>query len=270
MIAMGAAVAARVTRWRWDRVVNVHNVRGAVGIAGFFGAWQLAVWLHLPIVGKIPTPAAVLASFLQAIQEPGYFAHWAVSLKRVAAGFVLAQLLGIPAGLLMAMSRRVFYLTFPIFETLRPIPPLAWVPVAIMFWPTTEASVVFILFLGAFYTTVINTIGGVRSIDERYIQAAQSLGASPRLIFRKIVLAGAMPSVVTGMSVGLGITWMVSVAAEMMAGRSGLGFMTWESYVGGNFPRIIVGMVSIGLAGYLSSSIVRWLGDLLMPWRRLF
>jgi NitT/TauT family transport system permease protein len=144
------------------------------------------------------------------------------------------------------------------------------VPVAIMFWPTTEASIVFILFLGAFYTTVINTIGGVRSIDERYIQAAQSLGASPRLIFRKIVLPGAMPSVVTGMSVGLGITWMVSVAAEMMAGRSGLGFMTWESYVGGNFPRIIVGMVSIGLAGYLSSSMVRWLGDLLMPWRRLF
>lgn len=170
----------------------------------------------------------------------------------------------------MGTRRRFFSLSFPLFEVLRPIPPLAWVPISTLFWPSAELGIDFIIFLGAFFIAVINTINGVRSIDERYVRAALSLGASPSRIFWRIILPGSLPSVFTGMVVGMGTTWAVLVAAEIIAGRSGLGFMTWEAYVAGNFPRIIVGMISIGVAGYLSSQVIRALGDRVMPWRQRF
>ena len=153
---------------------------------------------------------------------------------------------------------------------LRPIPPLAWVPTAIIFWPTTELSIAFVIFLGAFFTVVLNVLGGARNIDERHIRAAASFGSQRRDIFWKIVLPATLPSIFTGMAVGMGITWEVVVAAEMIAGKSGLGYFTWSSYVGGNYPQIIVGMISIGFAGYFSSGIIRSLGKLATPWQRQF
>jgi NitT/TauT family transport system permease protein len=153
---------------------------------------------------------------------------------------------------------------------LRPIPPLAWVPLSILFWPTPESSITFVIFLGAFFTVLINTLAGVRAIDERYVRAAISLGATPAIIFRRIILPGALPSIFTGMAVGMGITWSVLVAAEIIAGRSGLGYLTWEAYVAGSFPTIVVGMISIGLAGYLSSALVRILAARVMPWSKRF
>jgi NitT/TauT family transport system permease protein len=159
---------------------------------------------------------------------------------------------------------------FPPLEILRPIPPLAWVPTAIIFWPTTELSIAFVIFLGAFFTVVLNVLGGARSIDERHVRAAASLGSRPSDIFWKIVLPATLPSIFTGMAVGMGITWEVVVAAEMIAGKSGLGYFTWASYVGGNYPQIIIGMISIGIAGYLSSGLIRSLGKLATPWQRRF
>jgi NitT/TauT family transport system permease protein len=115
---------------------------------------------------------------------------------------------------------------------------------------------------------LINTVAGVRAIDERYIRAAVSLGATPATVFRRIILPGALPSIGTGMAVGIGITWEVLVAAEIIAGRNGLGYMTWEAYVAGAIPTIIVGMISIGIAGYLSSMLVRAIVARSMPWTR--
>lgn len=255
---------------RWQKLINVHSARGIAGILLFFLLWQVLVIARVPILAKIPTPVKVLAALRDLILDPAFYTHWLVSFKRVFIGFAIAQVLGVPLGLYMGMRRRFYDLTFPVFEVLRPIPPLAWVPIAILFWPTAEQSIIFIIFLGAFYTVVINTLGGVKSIDKRYVRSAQSLGASPGLIFRRIVLPGALPSIFTGMAVGMGITWSVLVAGEIIAGKSGLGYMTWEAYVAGAFPRILVGMISIGVAGYVSSTFIRWLGDQFMPWRRLF
>ena len=133
------------------------------------------------------------------------------------------MLIGIPLGLLMAVSRTFYGISFPVFEVLRPIPPLAWVPASIIFWPTQELSIAFVTFLGAFFTIVINVIGGAQSIDVRYFQAARSMGSSTWDIFRRIILPGTLPSIVVGATVGVGITWEVVVAAEMISGGGSAG-----------------------------------------------
>jgi NitT/TauT family transport system permease protein len=189
------------------------------------------------------------------------------------------MLLGIPLGLGMAVSRTFYGISFPVFEVLRPIPPLAWVPAAIIFWPTQELSIMFVTFLGAFYTVVINVIGGAQTIDVRYFQAARSMGSSGWDIFRRIILPATIPSIVVGATVGIGIAWAVVVAAEMISGGGsagsmggakggGLGFFIWNSYVGGSYTQIVVGMISIGIAGYISSALLRKMGEMVTPWLR--
>jgi NitT/TauT family transport system permease protein len=136
-------------------------------------------------------------------------------------------------------------------------------------------SIAFVTFLGAFFTIVINVLGGARTIDIQYLRAAQSMGASQWGLFTRIILPGTLPSIFIGAAVGMGITWEVVLAAEMISGGGqqaggGLGFFIWSSYMGGAMEQIIVGMISIGLAGYLSSSLIRYLGYISMPWRRLF
>jgi len=232
---------------------------------------------YLPWIGAIPAPSAVLWAWKDVVFEPGYWTSWYLSAFRVFAGFTAAMLIGIPFGLALAVSRTAHGIGFPVFELLRPIPPLAWVPASIIFWPTQEMSIAFVTFLGAFYTIVINVVGGAKSIDVRYFQAAQSMGSSKADIFRRIILPGTLPSIVVGSAVGMGITWEVVVAAEMISGGGsqadgsggGLGFFIWNSYVGGSYEQVVVGMISIGIAGYISSELLRHLGKYVTPWTRL-
>jgi len=207
--------------------------------------------------------------------DASYWQSWYMSFFRVMSGFIAAMLIGIPFGLSLAMSRVAHGIGFPVFEVLRPIPPLAWVPASIIFWPTQETAIAFITFLGAFYTIVINVLGGARSIDVRYFQAARSMGSSRWDIFRRVILPGTLPSIVVGSAVGMGITWEVVVAAEMISGGGsqiggtrggGLGFFIWLSYVGGSYEQIVVGMISIGIAGFVSSELLRWGGRYATPW----
>jgi NitT/TauT family transport system permease protein len=224
----------------------------------------------------MPPPSAVITTWLQLLMEPSYWESWWLSLARVFSGFSAAVIIGVPLGLAMAMSRVTYGVVFPTFEVFRPIPPLAWVPASIIFWPTQWLSISFVTFLGAFTTIVINVIGGVRSVDTRYINAAKSMGASDWNVFRRIVLPGTLPSIAVGAEVGMGITWAVVVAAEMISGGGstvggaggGLGYFIWNSYVGGKFPEIVVGMISIGIAGFVASALIRKLGEISTPWLR--
>jgi NitT/TauT family transport system permease protein len=232
---------------------------------------------YLPWIGTVPAPSGVLKAWVEVIGSAGYWQSAYMSFFRVMSGFFAAMLVGIPFGLALAVSRTANGIFFPTFEVLRPIPPLAWVPASIIFWPTQELSITFVTFLGAFYTIVINVLGGARSIDVRYFQAAQSMGSSSWDIFRRIILPGTLPSIVVGSAVGMGITWEVVVAAEMISGGGsqaagtggGLGFFIWNSYVGGSYEQIVVGMISIGIAGYFSSELLRWLGKYVTPWLRV-
>jgi sulfonate transport system permease protein len=260
--------------------------RGVVSIAVFLLLWEAGsrsrAWFGFafPWLSQIPAPSAVSLTFVELARTSAYWNSWYLSTVRVFGGFIAAMAIGIPLGLGMAVSRTFYGTFFPVFEVLRPIPPLAWVPASIIFWPTQEMSIAFVTFLGAFYAIVINVIGGAQAIDVRYFQAARSMGSSNWDVFRRIILPGTLPSIVVGATVGIGITWAVVVAAEMIsgggsagsmggAGGGGLGFFIWNSYVGGSYNQIVVGMISIGMAGYISSALLRKLGDLATPWLRV-
>jgi NitT/TauT family transport system permease protein len=243
--------------------------RGIVAIIGTIIFWEICSRLNVPVIGMIPPPSLVFNSLSELLRDPDYWESWVVSFQRVFTGFIVAQIIGIPIGLIMGINRHFRELSFPIIEILRPIPPLSWVPTAVIFWPTPEMSITFVTFLGAFFTMVLNILGGVKNVDIRYVRAAISLGSSKTDIFWRIILPATLPSLFTGMTVGMGITWEVVVAAEMIASRSGLGFMTWQSYVAGNYPVIVIGMISIGIAGYISSSFIRLLGGRLTPWLKI-
>ena len=255
--------------------------RGILAIVIFLILWEVGFRFHgwfgvmVPFIGKIDAPSLVVMRWSEVVYKPGYWESWYLSFGRVFFGFLVAQVVGIPFALAMAVNKYFRGMFFPPFEILRPIPPLAWVPASIIFWPTTELSIMFVTFLGAFYTIVINVLGGARSIDIQYLRAAQSMGATQWDLFRKIILPGTLPSIFIGAAVGMGITWEVVLAAEMISGGGqqsggGLGFFIWSSYMGGVMDQVIVGMISIGLAGYISSSLIRYIGHISMPWRRMF
>src|ERR1700687_3356137 len=249
--------------------------RGTVAIVAFILIWEIASRTGL---SRVPAPSGVVLTFNDLMRDPSYWFSWYLSVRRVFTGFIAAMLLGIPLGLGMAVSRTFYGISFPVFEVFRPIPPLAWVPASIIFWPTQETSIAFVTFLGAFFTIVINVVGGARAIDMRYFQAARSMGSSQADIFWRIILPGTLPSIMVGSAVGMGITWEVVVAAEMISGGGsqiggtsggGLGFFIWNSYVGGSYEQIVVGMISIGIAGFISSELLRTLGKRVTPWLRL-
>jgi NitT/TauT family transport system permease protein len=266
---------------RTEKVETTALRRGAIGIIVFAVAWELATRLHgwigirVPLVAQLPPPSAVVVDFLKLAGSPGYWNSWSLSFQRVLAGFAVALIVGGTLGLLMATRPRFKSTVFPVFECLRPIPPLAWVPITIIFWPTQELSITFVTFLGALFPIVLNTVGGAEQIDRRYVLAARSMGASRSYIFRRVVFPALLPSLVTGAAVGMGITWEVVVAAELISGGGqqsgdgGLGFLVWNAYQGNDLPRVVVAMISLGIAGYLSSGLVRALGNRLMPWRRV-
>ena len=284
------------------QILRQSLIRGVISIIVFLVIWEIGArskqwlaldafeWLrgfltwfgwerkYLPWLGSVPAPTTVLKVWAGIVGDWSYWQSWYMSFFRVMGGFTAAMIIGIPFGLLLAVSRPAYGIGFPAFEVLRPIPPLAWVPASIIFWPTQELAITFVTFLGAFYTIVINVLGGARSIDVRYFQAARSMGSSDWDIFRRIVLPGILPSIVVGSTVGMGITWEVVVAAEMISGGGsqaggtrggGLGFFIWNSYVGGSYEQIVVGMISIGLAGFASSELLRATGKYVTPWLRL-
>jgi NitT/TauT family transport system permease protein len=254
-------------------VLNAHTLRGALGVLAVLLVWQVAQPLGLPIIRRIPPLSEVVWRFFDdrgLFWRDKYWAGWVISLFRIFSGFLLALVIGVPQGLAWGISRTLKAASFPVFEIFRPIPPLAFLPAAIYLMPTAELSIIFVIFLGAYFTIVINTINGVYNVDRSMQRAALSLGARRGDVFWRVIFPGTLPSIITGATVGMGITWMVLVAAEMIAGRSGIGFLTWESYTAGDIPQVVVGMASMGVGGAICSAIIWRLGNNLTPWRRLF
>jgi NitT/TauT family transport system permease protein len=239
-----------------------------VSLGALMLLWQFAQPLNLPGIDGVPPPTEVLRASAKLLHSDLYWQAWGLSLRRVAFGFLAAQLVGVPLGLALVMNRAALDTIFPVVEILRPIPPVAWIPIAIIFWPTRELSVIFIVFLGAFWVVLLNTIGGAASIDPNYKRAARSLGSNQRDMFWRIILPATIPSIVTGMAVGIGLAWEMLVAAEMVAGNTGLGYLLWQSFQINAIPQCIVCMASIGIAGLLSSQIIRLLGRYAAPWQR--
>lgn len=216
----------------------------------------------------VPTPKAVLDAAWQLFTSSTLVAHLTSSLSRVFAGYLLAALLGVALGLLIGRSKWAEDTLLPPLEVLRPIPAVAWIPLAILMFPSSELSMVFITFTGALFPVLLNTIHGVEAVDPRLVASARSLGAGRAAILREVVLPGALPSIVTGLAIGMGTSWFCLVTAEMISGQFGIGYYTWESYTLQNYPDIIVGMLLIGVLGMGSSALVKRLGALATPWYR--
>ncbi len=245
------------------------NWRGLVAVCAFLVLWEGLVRAKAPGFVSIPGPIESATMFWSNYaSRPSYWESWLASFRRVLSGFILAQIVGIPLGIALGTVPRFRELVFPVFELLRPIPPLAWVPLSILFWPTHELSIIFITFIGAFFIIVISVHDGVRAIKKEHLWLARSLGASPLVILWRIMLPSVLPAIGVGMALGIAVTWNVVIAAEMIAGDNGLGRLTWEGYVSHTSTVVIIGMVSIGLAGYLSSAAISWVERRLAPWRR--
>lgn len=241
-------------------------------IVACIALWQLAssLRLNLGIVTfrNVPPPTEVVQSMLALLRSPKLLSHVGSSLWRVFAGYGAAALAGILLGFAIGRSRSASDLLLPPLEILRPIPAVAWIPLSILMFPSSELSMIFITFIGALFPIILNTVHGVANVDRRLVASARSLGGTNGVVLREIVLPGAAPSIVTGLSIGMGTSWFCLVTAEMISGQFGIGYYTWEAYTLQNYADIIVGMLVIGLFGMGSSWLLTTSGQILMPWRR--
>jgi NitT/TauT family transport system permease protein len=246
-----------------------------IGYALFLGFWYLAVevW-KLPRFAEMPGPTQVFGEWFSknptygtSIFTEDYYLHIWVSIRRVAIAFFLATVIGVPLGLFLGWSPRFKDYVFPVFELLRPIPPLAWVPLAIVIFQGSETPVIFLTFLASFYATALNTMLGVQSIDVSFIRAASCLGAKRWQVFRHVIVPGSLPFIFTGLQISVGVAWFSLVAGEMVSGQYGLGYVINTSYTMVRYPTIVIGMISLGIIGYATSAAVRLVGNYMMQWR---
>lgn len=232
--------------------------------------WAATQKLNLGLVtfANTPRPAEALEAAWQLLHSPKLWPHLSSSLLRVGVGFAIAAVLGVGLGLVIGRQKWARLSLLPPLEVLRPIPAVAWIPLAILMFPSSEGSMMFITFVGALFPILLNTIHGVEAVDARLIASARSLGTKGLSLFTEVIAPGAAPSIVTGLSIGMGTCWFCLVTAEMIAGQFGIGYYTWESYTVQAYPNIVVGMLVIGALGMGSSVLIRWVGEKLMPWYR--
>jgi NitT/TauT family transport system permease protein len=253
-----------------QKIISIRTARKIGGILIFIAAWQVLAQSGIPGISNVPAPSEWIAASVNYVVTEEYWLSILNSMLRVALGFIIAVGVGVPLGLLMGIKIAFKDWTFPTFEILRPVPPIAWIPLAVIILPTVESSVIFLIFIGAFFPIVINTMLGVITIPEHVKRAAGSLGAIGRDHFRHVILPGSMPAIITGMAIGMGLTWDMLVAAEMVAGGGGLGYNLWYSYILIQYDRVILLMITVGASGYLFSAIIRKFGSKYMKWRQMF
>ena len=235
----------------------------------FFGIWQILCMANFKFFinfSLMPSPVEVFGATVTFFTS-NPTVHLKASISRVLLGYGIASVIGIALGILVGWFQKVEDLVFLPLELLRPIPAVAWIPLAILMFPTAEAGMIYITFIGAFFPILISTIRGVEGTDVVFLRVGQSLGAKQWHIFKDIVVPGALPSIASGLVIGMGNSWFCLVTAEILAGRFGVGYLTWESYVTSNYPPIVMGMLLIGLMGAFSAWGVDRLTVALMPWR---
>jgi NitT/TauT family transport system permease protein len=211
----------------------------------------------------------VTAGTLELLRDGTLWQHIGASLMRVGSGFVLAVCVAVPLGLWMGWVRGVYQTLNPIFQLLRPISPIAWIPIAILWFGVGNASPIYLIFISSVFPMIVQTTVGVHAIEKRYLRAAENFGVSRYTLFTQVVIPAVLPQVIIGMRIGLGVAWLVVVAAEMIALRSGLGYMIMDSRNAGNrYDLVIAGMITIGVIGLSLDGAMRLLeGIKSVRWR---
>jgi len=229
-------------------------------IAALIAVWWLTVLATHSVI--FPTPWAVVTGTLELLKDGTLWRHIGASLLRVGVGFGLAVCVAVPLGLWMGWVRGAYQTLNPIFQILRPISPIAWIPIAILWFGVGDASPIYLIFISSVFPMVVQTTVGVHTIEKRYLRAAENFGVSRRTLFKRVVIPAVLPQILVGMRIGLGVAWLVVVAAEMIALHSGLGYMIMDSRNAGNrYDLVIAGMIIIGLIGLSLDGIMRLLEE---------
>src|SRR5262245_61260507 len=242
-------------------------VPSLIVLAAVVALWWIAVMLTKSMI--FPTPWQVLTGTLELARDGTLWEHIGASLFRVSAGFIIAVIFAIPLGLWMGWVHGAFVTLNPVFQILRPISPIAWIPIAILWFGVGNASPIYLIFIASVFPMIVQTTAGVHTIEKRYLWAAENFGVTRKKLFMQVVFPATLPQIIVGMRIGLGVAWLVVVAAEMIALRSGLGYMIIDSRNAGNrYDLVIAGMIIIGLIGLMLDGFMRMLeGMKVVRWR---
>lgn len=233
--------------------------------------WHIVTEINLDLYinfSNVPSPLKVFLAFVEHVQTSIFWKHIEVSMRRILISYSLAVVLGISIGLIMGRSRIARSLIMPYIEVVRPIPAVAWIPLAILMWPTEESSIIYITFLGALFPIVLNTLHGAEQTPEVLVRAVQSLGASKVDVFRHVVIPAALPSIAAGLAIGMGVSWFSLLAGEIISGQYGIGYFTWDAYSLINYQDIVVGMLVIGALGTGCTAAVKLLTKPMLKWQK--
>jgi ABC-type nitrate/sulfonate/bicarbonate transport system permease component len=269
-VAVSATVAPIVETHRQGIALRaLDKLKNLALLALLLLIWQaVSVWmLDNTTRTLLPPPTVVLQAAWDLIGTGELFRHLRDSLKRELVAFLWA-LTSIPLGIAMGWSKVVHDQVDPVIEMLRPVPPLAWIPLSILWFGIGDTQNQFIIFLGIFFPILLNTIAGVANVEPNLVRAARCLGANDWEVLWRVVLRAALPQIVTGIRIGLGVGWMALVAAELVGANSGLGFLINDARTVLRTDYVIVGMATIGLVGLFIDWVIRSLSRRLLPWSR--
>ncbi len=228
----------------------------AMVVLGFLAIWHLAVVLFRSQI--FPTPIQVAQGLIELLQQGLLLRYVVASLFRVTWGFCLAVAIGVPVGLMLGWYRQAQLAFNPLIQALRPISPIAWIPVAILWFGVTDAAPIFLIFLSSVFPIMVSTMAAVKGVQSVHLRAAQNFGLTNMQIMRRVILPATLPQIITAMRIALGIAWLVVVAAEMIAVNSGLGYLIIDARnAGKRYDLVVAGMVIIGIIGWLLDLLMR-------------
>ncbi len=233
----------------------------------FFCVWQILSMMGILNPRFLPPPIEIIQKFVELLTTDDFVIDITQSIKRVLIGFVIASLFGIGLGIFCGMYKFIYNFINPIVEMFRPIPPIAWIPLAILWFGLGDNPAFFLIFCGVFFPIFTNTYLGISSLDEIYKRAAWSLGASRRLFITDVLVPSALPYIFAGLKIGLGVGWMVVIIAEMVGAQSGLGYMIQLNRTILEIPSVIVGMFTIGCIGFVMNKFMTFFEHVLIPWK---
>ena len=262
--AVAVTPVTRARRRSWPTwAVRVASVAAAVALWQVLTVNDVRFWLRFD---TLPTVTDIVHAFGARLGTQDYWLDLGQSLIRILTGFVLAAVAGVVTGILLGRSPRFAYVFGPLTELARPIPAIAIVPVAILLFPTDEAGIVFITFLAAYFPIMVSTRHAVRALPTLWEDSVRTLGGSRWDVISRVVLPGILPGVFGGLSVGIGVAWICVISAEMISGRLGVGYRTWQAYTVLAYPDVFVGIITIGVLGFVTSAAVELLGRRVTRW----
>lgn len=263
-VARPRAVAPPVRRPPWRSwLVRLASVAAAIMLWQLLTANDVRGWLRFD---TLPTVTEIVAAFSHRAQTPEYWLDLGQSLIRILTGFAIAAVAGVVTGILLGRSAKFANVFGPLTELARPIPAIAIVPVAILLFPTDEAGIVFITFLAAYFPIMVSTRHAVRALPTLWEDSVRTLGGSRWDVIVRVVLPGILPGVFGGLSVGIGVAWICVISAEMISGRLGVGYRTWQAYTVLAYPDVFVGIITIGVLGFVTSAAVELVGRRVTRW----